>query len=60
MTARHYTQAQVARIFANAEAAADKDGIRAENWDAYVLGYVSSALGVTVERHDAELQAALS
>ncbi|MCG7596303.1 hypothetical protein [Mycobacterium sp. PSTR-4-N] len=57
MTARRYTQAQVADIFAKAEASADS--LPAENWDAYVLGYVSAALGVKLARFEADLEAAL-
>ena len=57
MTARRYTQAQVTEIFAKAEASAASQ--KAENWDAYVLGYVSAALGVKLARHEADLKAAL-
>lgn len=47
MSARGYTQAQVEAIFAKATAAAEKNG-GVTNWDAFVLGYVSSALGVNL------------
>ncbi|MDN4521405.1 hypothetical protein QYF68_26805 [Mycolicibacterium austroafricanum] len=57
MTARRYTQAQVAEIFAKAEASAEENEIRADHWDGYVLGYVSAALGVKVARHEADLAA---
>lgn len=57
MTARRYTQAQVAEIFAKAEASAEKVGSSDEHWDAYVLGFVSAALGVRIARHEADLAA---
>lgn len=57
MTARRYTQNQIAEIFAKAEAAAE--GQRAEFWDAYVLGYVSAALGVKIAKHEADRAAVL-
>lgn len=60
MTARRYTQAQVADIFAKAEASAEKNEIRAEHWDSYVLGFVSAALGVRIARHEANLAAAVA
>lgn len=53
MTARRYTQAQVAEIFAKAEASAEKVGTTGELWDGYVLAYVAAALGVKVARHEA-------
>lgn len=58
MTARRYTQAQVAEIFAKAEASAEKVGTTAEFWDGYVLAYVAAALGVKVARHEAPEAAA--
>lgn len=52
MSARRYTQAQVEAIFAKATTAAEKNG-GVTNWDAFVLGYVSSALGVNLTRYAA-------
>lgn len=46
MTARRYTQAQIDRIFADAESAADKRGMEMGSRYAFILGHVSMALGV--------------
>lgn len=58
MTPRRYTQKQIADIFAKAEASAASEP--AEIRDAYVLGYVSAALGVKLARFEADLKAALA
>lgn len=50
MSARRYTQAQVERIFAEAEWSADKNAISVEHRHAYVLGFVSSRFNVTIGR----------
>ncbi|MFV8049769.1 hypothetical protein [Mycobacterium sp. 48b] len=50
MSARRYTQAQIERAFAEAEASADKNGVLARNRDAYVLGFLSSRFNVTIGR----------
>jgi hypothetical protein len=55
MAARRYTQSQVNQIFAKAEASAED----VTNWDAYMLGYVSAALGVNLTRHDDRLSEVL-
>ena len=57
MTPRRYTQAQITDIFAKAEASAASGP--AEVRDAYVLGYVSAALGVKLACFEADLKAAL-
>lgn len=48
MSARRYTQAQVERIFAKAEASADESGVAPHARDSYLLGFVSASLGVTM------------
>lgn len=48
---RQYTQAQVARIFADAEASAARREVSADDWAEYVLGFVSQSLGVTLNRY---------
>lgn len=48
MTARRYTQAQVERIFVEAEASADKNDVAPHVRAAYLLGFVSTRLGVNM------------
>lgn len=50
MKPRIYTQAEVEQIFADAQAAAARLK-QLDNWDAYVLGYVSASLGVELARY---------
>lgn len=50
MSARRYTQAQVQRAFVEAEESASKNGVSDHTRDAYVLGFLSSRFGVTINR----------
>lgn len=59
VTARRYTQAEVADIFAKAEASAEENEIRADHWDGYVLGFVSASLGVKIAKHETDRAAVL-
>lgn len=47
-----YTQAQVERIFDDAAASAERNRATVDNWDAYMLGFVSARLGVTLDLPD--------
>jgi hypothetical protein len=50
MSARRYTQAQVARTFADARKAADNRSDTVDfRREAFILGYVEAALGVDAE-----------
>ncbi|MBU8832457.1 hypothetical protein [Mycolicibacterium goodii] len=50
MSAYCFTQAEIERIFTQAEESADKHQVPDRDRDTYVLGFVSARLNVTISR----------
>lgn len=59
MTARSFSQAEIAHVFTLAEASAEENSISDGVRDGYVLAYVAAALGVSIPRHEAAVKAVI-